>query len=73
MNIVKGEWRSNYGDGERNVLYLDIDAIAAVSVVYRGATLIKCVITLQSGETITSLGYELCGLVISELERRVRE
>ena len=70
MSVVKGEWRNNYG--EQNVLYLDIDAIAAVAVVYRGTNLIKCTITLQSGEVITSLGYELCRMVIAEMERRVK-
>lgn len=70
MNIVKGEWYDQTGN--RIVLYLDMDAIAAVSVAWRGTNIVKCTITLQSGEAITTLGYELCHLVIAELERRVR-
>ena len=69
MNIVKGEWYNQTGN--RTVLYLDMDAIAAVSVVWQGTNIIKCTITLQTGEAITSLGYDLCRLVIAELERRV--
>ena len=71
MNIVKGEWYNQAGN--RTVLYLDTDAIAAVSVVWQGTNILKCTITLQSGEALTTLGYELCRMVISEMERRVQK
>ena len=70
MYIIKGEWRDHTGN--RTVLYLDIDVIAAVSVVWQGMDVIKCTITLQSGEALTTVGYELCSMVIAEMKRRVR-